>query len=203
MKDFSLYNNVARATYWSTLTTILPLSVLALFTGYILRGDATGQSAGVIAENLVLKIPVAGIFLNRLLFSIAEEGLNRVYAVHLLFTAIIWGLGTWYHTRKVIMGWSVWNLSSFSLTLVSIFIIAPMDAVETGVTLIKGPWFFLGIQELLRYFHPLLAGVIYPILPILLIVALPWVKSKKPVFIALLLWLATYILATGIALLRN
>ena len=202
IKDFPLGKKSSKAFYWSVLTTILPLSVLTLFTGYILRGDATGQSAGMIAENLVLKIPVVGIFLNRLLFSMAEEGLNRVYAIHMFFTAFIWGLGTWYHTRKVNMDWNAWNISSLSLIIISIFVIAPMDPVEAGAILIKGPWFFLGIQELLRHFHPLLAGIIYPVLPFVLIAALSWIKSKKPVFIALLFWLTTYIIATIIALLR-
>jgi menaquinol-cytochrome c reductase cytochrome b/c subunit len=47
----------------------------------------------------------------------------------------------------------------------------------------KAPWYFLGLQELLRYFHPMVAGVLVPTLFFGLLFVLPYVDrnpSTKP-----------------------
>jgi hypothetical protein len=47
----------------------------------------------------------------------------------------------------------------------------------------KAPWYFLGLQELLRYFHPMIAGVIFPTLILVGLGAIPYVDrnpSTKP-----------------------
>lgn len=43
----------------------------------------------------------------------------------------------------------------------------------------KAPWYFLGLQELLRYFHPMVAGVTLPGLGIFGLMALPYI-DKNP-----------------------
>jgi menaquinol-cytochrome c reductase cytochrome b/c subunit len=43
----------------------------------------------------------------------------------------------------------------------------------------KAPWYFLGLQELLRYFHPMVAGVTLPGLGIFALFALPY-ADKNP-----------------------
>jgi menaquinol-cytochrome c reductase cytochrome b/c subunit len=47
----------------------------------------------------------------------------------------------------------------------------------------KAPWYFLGLQELLRYFHPMVAGVLIPTLFFAFLFVLPYVDrnpSTKP-----------------------
>jgi menaquinol-cytochrome c reductase cytochrome b/c subunit len=47
----------------------------------------------------------------------------------------------------------------------------------------KAPWYFLGLQELLRYFHPMIAGVVFPTLILVGLAAVPYVDrnpSTKP-----------------------
>jgi ubiquinol-cytochrome c reductase cytochrome b subunit len=149
---------------WLFLVGTIPVSVLLLFTGYVLRADTTGESAGFIAEQLSLTIPVIGNLLNSTLFAVAEEGVKRVYANHLIGLGIIWGILAWDHVRRFRA-----NISQHGLLLISTFGIAllvnaPMEPMLPGMTHISGPWFFLGIQELLRYIQPLWAGVVFPIL---------------------------------------
>ena len=43
----------------------------------------------------------------------------------------------------------------------------------------KAPWYFLGLQELLRYFHPMVAGVTIPGIALLILMAAPYF-DKNP-----------------------
>src|SRR5437764_2415717 len=51
------------------------------------------------------------------------------------------------------------------LLMMGLFINAPLEALANpNVTpaVAKAPWYFLGLQELLAYFHPVVAGVLTP-----------------------------------------
>src|SRR5919106_526293 len=72
------------------------------------------------------------------------------------------------------------------LTVFSIFVNAPLrELANANLTPnpSKAPWYFLGLQELLRYFHPMVAGVLVPTLFFGLLFVLPYVDrnpSNKP-----------------------
>jgi menaquinol-cytochrome c reductase cytochrome b/c subunit len=68
------------------------------------------------------------------------------------------------------------------LTLLSVFIAAPLD-VRFNVNLpppavAKAPWYFLGLQELLHYFPPTLAGVLLPGWVLVGLAAIPYIDNN-------------------------
>ena len=71
-------------------------------------------------------------------------------------------------------------------TLFSTFINAPLrELANPNLTPnpSKAPWYFLGLQELLRYFHPMVAGITIPTFILVGLAAVPYVDrnpSNKP-----------------------
>jgi hypothetical protein len=55
----------------------------------------------------------------------------------------------------------------------------PVDPAGIPSTDVKAPWIFIGIQQTLRYFPPLLAGIILPFVAILAIALIPFVHGKQ------------------------
>jgi quinol-cytochrome oxidoreductase complex cytochrome b subunit len=73
------------------------------------------------------------------------------------------------------------------LVIFSTFINAPLrELANPNLTPnpSKAPWYFLGLQELLRYFHPMVAGVLFaPTLVLLALAVVPYIDrnpSTKP-----------------------
>jgi quinol-cytochrome oxidoreductase complex cytochrome b subunit len=72
------------------------------------------------------------------------------------------------------------------LVLVSLFVPAPLlGQANPGVTPnpSKAPWYFLGLQELLSRFPPLMAGVAFPTFVIVLMILVPFLDrnpSRRP-----------------------
>jgi ubiquinol-cytochrome c reductase cytochrome b subunit len=188
---------------WIRLIATLPVALLVLFTGYVLRADSTGSSAGLIAENIISAIPGVGGILNDLLFSITDDGMKRVYINHVLGLGIVWGILAWEHLRKYRTSFRHHPLLTALILLCCLLPAAPFEPEKLGVFHIKGPWFFLGLQELLRFLPPLLAGVIFPSTLLLALFFLQKDNRYYPQLRTFILgWLGIYTLLTTIALCR-
>ena len=86
------------------------------------------------------------------------------------------------------------------LALVSLFVDAPLEWIanpEHTPNPAKAPWYFLGLQELLHYFPPVVGGVILPALAVIALIVVPyfqvnirgeglWKDNIRQTFIALL-----------------
>lgn len=192
---WSIYQKTENYTRfeWIRLTGSLPLIILLLFTGYILRGDNTGSSAGSIAENIVQAIPVFGSSFNTLFFSLSENGLRKVFIHHVVTIDILFLIFAYNHLRIYRIRIRD-NLALVASVLVfSVFISAPFDPDRLGISYIAGPWFFLGLQELLRYLPPLVAGVLFPgVFLIALLFAQPKNRYARVILCFIGIWLICY-----------
>ncbi len=72
------------------------------------------------------------------------------------------------------------------LLIVSFFLDAPLGSLANPndvPAINKAPWYFMGLQELLAYFHPMVAGITMPGVAVVLLMAAPYVDknpSAKP-----------------------
>ncbi|MFC1512842.1 cytochrome b N-terminal domain-containing protein [Thermodesulfobacteriota bacterium] len=183
---------------WLPLICSLPVIVLLLFTGYVLRGDVTGEMAGLIAENIVLSIPLVGNGLNELLFAVSREGMLRVYPNHLIGLGVLWGLLSWDHIRKYGVSWRDHSGLVVLMLLGCAVIAAPMETEQLGIFHINGPWFFMGLQELLRYLPPFFGGVVWPIVlvGVLVMIATDSLKFHNVWLSIAIGWIVVYAVLT-------
>lgn len=70
---------------------------------------------------------------------------------------------------------------SVFLLLMGLFMNAPLEELANGdVTpaVAKAPWYFLGLQELLAYFHPTVAGVLAPTFVLVGAALIPFIDRR-------------------------
>ena len=172
---------------------------LAMLTGFLLKGDADSQQARQILQTLSERIPVIG---NTLAFSLlGKEGSYQLIYVHhiatfTLFIAIIMVE----HSRKFWPQAGDFVLTFFILFGLSYFFSAPLhDGMNPSV---KGPWYFVGFQEILHWLsHPEWSLIL--ILILLVLVYIVNTKKGKGVFVSkrtLLVLTGAYLILTIIGL---
>lgn len=75
------------------------------------------------------------------------------------------------------------------VALLSAILDAPLGgpADPTGTTELnaKAPWIFVGIQQLLRYFPPIVAGISFPLAALLITVLVPYLPAERKILIAM------------------
>lgn len=69
------------------------------------------------------------------------------------------------------------ELLVIALVLISVFFNAPLESIANPTVTpnpAKAPWYFLGLQEMLHYFPPVVAGVLIPTLLVIALVVIPY-----------------------------
>lgn len=99
-----------------------------------------------------------------------------------------------------------------ALVILSLFWDAPLEQLANALVTpnpAKAPWYFLGLQELLHYFPPIVAGILIPALVILALVVIPyfnvnikgepfWAANRTRRFLIFLVLLASLLLFLGV-----
>lgn len=158
-----------RHAVWFRLTLSLIVIFLVMFTGFLLRGDADTFQARQIVMKFTEGMPLIG---NLLAYSIfGKQGSYQIiYLNHAATFTIVMLIIIFEHSRKI---WPAIKTFVFAVILVffiSFRVNAPLhDNVHPTV---KGPWYFLGLQDLLHWFsHPQWLWVILTLIVVLVYLA--------------------------------
>jgi hypothetical protein len=76
----------------------------------------------------------------------------------------------------------LFQLVVIALALAAIFFDAPLEGIANPLETpnpAKAPWYFLGLQELLHYFPPVVAGVLMPLLVVVALVVIPYARINQ------------------------
>jgi quinol-cytochrome oxidoreductase complex cytochrome b subunit len=144
----STEHRVSRAG-WLRLALTLPLLAFIMLSGFMLRGDADARQALRILTEATSQIPLLGPLAATMMFG-AGERLDVVYVQHAATATIAVWLFIIEHARR-----GVWPRSAafVAVTVVASGISVVMSpGLHDGLEpIIKGPWYFLGLQEILHW----------------------------------------------------
>ena len=82
----------------------------------------------------------------------------------------------------------VFQIVVIFLSLAALLFNAPLEGIANPLETpnpSKAPWYFLGLQELLHYFPPIVAGVVFPGLVVVALVVIPYARinlSARPLW---------------------
>ncbi len=165
---------------WVKLLLLLPMAFLLLLTGFILKGDKEGIFAAGVMFHLAQEVPLIGPGLALIVLRPGDDFFLLPYLHHIVILPFIVMILLVQHRKRFLpKGDMVWLVLA-ALSLLAIFYPLPADIPpHQARTILAGPWFFQGIQLLLRYVPPFWAGIAWPLLPLILTAALAFVPVSQ------------------------
>lgn len=168
---------------WTALVLLYPLLLYVTFTGYLLRADEMGEFAGNIAENMLLEVPGVGPYLQVLLVAKTQTGFHRVYTWHIILSLLTTtGLFVWHVRPRAVLRWEhlFHFLWIFPIVIFWRFPLIPFEDEKA-----RGPWFFVGAQQLLKFIDPSLVFFLL-ILPLLILSLYAYLPKFDKIFTLIL-----------------
>jgi len=157
----------------------LAISVLVVFyvmlSGFILKNDADARQAQLLFSSLISSVPFVGEFLSNTI--VGKDGsLTITYLHHAATATIIIFMVIFEHVRSIKVKWATFIITSVIVILISLIFRAPLVQLDEPV--MKGPWFFVGIQEMLHLVaNPLIVVTILLVI-LLLVYLVPFTKER-------------------------
>ncbi len=180
----------AKPFLWFRLSVGVLVVFLALLTGFLLKGDADSNHARIILENLIKKIPFAGKLLAYTLLGKSGSYL-LIYVHHIATFTVFLAVIILEHSKKIWPKAKDFVFSSVFVFLLSWFFTAPLHDTLGGT--VKGPWYFVGFQEILHYLSRPGLSIFIVFSVLFFIWLIPFTGKKKSFFIRRILLLFTAI----------
>jgi len=180
---------------WFRLVVSILITFFVMLTGFILKADADSLQARRILESLMIEIPFVGEFLVGMLFG-NQDSFQLIYVHHIATATIFLFIILYEHTSVLWTKLSTLLISLAILTIISFWVHAPLHDNINPV--IKGPWYFIGLQEILHWTSRTSLVLIFILLLLVIIYFIRSVNDKSSALIRKIFWLLTlaYLLLT-------
>ncbi len=180
---------------WLRLTIGVLIILLVMLTGFLLKGDADSKQAWRILDSLLLDIPIFGNVLSKSILG-NEGSLQLVYVHHIATFTIFIVIITFEHSRKIWAQYAGFVISILFIGFLSFFFTATLH--DGTISIVKGPWYFVGFQEILHWLSMPSFSLIIIIVVLALIFLIPYVNSKLRFYFKriLLIFMLFYLLLT-------
>jgi quinol-cytochrome oxidoreductase complex cytochrome b subunit len=180
---------------WIRVIISILFIIYVMISGFILKADADSLQARRIIESLIDSIPFAGSLISAIF--LGQEGSFQLIYVHHIATATIFiALITFEHSRTIWAKMPTLMVAMIFAILFSYFFQAPLH--DNLSTIVKGPWYFVGFQEILHWLNRPAYSLLIILALILIIYRFPYasVKSSKLIRIGILTFVGIYLVLT-------
>ncbi len=158
---------------WLRLVLVLLFSFFVMLSGFILKADVEGRMARQILSGLLETLPIIGRDL-RLMVLGSSESLALIYIHHLVTTSLIIAIVIIEHVRRA---WPELLAYIYLLGTSSILaVLLPQGLQMSSSASIRGPWYFIGLQETLHWVTEPLAVVLIVSGCLIGLIMLRWMK---------------------------
>ncbi len=148
----STESNIRSSRTWLVLSIVIIFLGYAMISGFILKGDAAGIQARRIISSMLGSIPFVGRMLTSA-FTGSEENWQVIYVQHIAIGTLFLFIGVYEHLKTIWPKLKTFIILFLLLVVVSLLFRAPFGLADSNQ--MKGPWFFVGIQEMLHFTsHP-------------------------------------------------
>lgn len=182
----STETNIKSSRTWFILCLVVLFSGYEMISGFILKGDAAGMQARRIVSSMLGSVPLVGQMLSSA-FTGSEDHWLIVYVQHIATGTILLFVGIYEHVKSIWPKVKTYSLVLLFILFMSIIFRAPLGLEESNQ--LKGPWFFVGVQEMLHWsgnpgYVVLVFGIFLTTLYFLPAMSLPWRNRVKKIFLA-------------------
>jgi hypothetical protein len=191
-------SKISSKAVWFRLTLSIAFLGYIMISGFILKADADSLQARRILSSLLLEIPFIGSMLDTTFIG-PENNWQILYVQHIATGTIILLIAIYDHVKTIWVNSKTFVVVLIALILLSLVFRAPLTSISDP--LMKGPWYFVGLQELLHWIsRPGMIMILFFAI-LLLIYTLPRLKKTylKAAKICLISTLVFYLLLTIIA----
>ena len=187
---------VIKKGVWFRLVIGVLVMFLVMLTGFLLKGDADSKQAWRILNSLIVEIPVVG---NVLAFSLlgSEANMQLIYVHHIATFTVFIAIITFEHSRNIWAKTPTLIVTLIVTLVISYFATPPLH--DGIVTTVKGPWYFVGFQEILHNISNTQISIILVVVFLLFIYIIPF-SNKKVSFLSKRLLLLLTIIYIGFTL---
>jgi len=167
------------------------LILLLLYTGYVLKADQAGKAAALVGKNILMDSHILRYLSNLI---IDEKYFYwKFFLWHVLFLPLLLIIFVQMHARKLLPHIYFLTISLGISFMVLYALKLPQDIpLYLPAHHLKGPWFFQGIENMLKLNYPVDLSIILGFLPLLILSFYPYIRKRRILDSLLIIWLVFY-----------
>ncbi len=189
-KDFRLKHGV-----WVRVVISILFVIYVMISGFILKADSDSIQARRIIESLIDSIPLIGALISHSFLG-SEGSFQLIYVHHIATATIFIAIITFEHSRTIWAKLPTLFAALLIALMFSYFFQAPLH--DNLNAIVKGPWYFVGYQEILHWFNRPAYSLLILLAVLLLIYYFPYASINKSKLIkrVILFFFGIYLILT-------